>query len=134
MKNPDKNSHRSPKEITVITFGIIKTILLFSFVLLLVKLGYEGFRAGEMGIMVGIFMAVIILIMFPILIFKIIVILKLLQKKKWALIVSIIFTFIYILINFLSLALGFFVFLILFIFLFLMLLLEIRLLKSNIYT
>jgi hypothetical protein len=134
MKTSDKNPHRSPKERIVIIFGIFKTVLLFSFVALLVKLGYEGFRAGEMGFMVGIFLAVTTLIILPVLIFKIIVMLKLLQRKKWALIASIVFTSIFILINFISLTFGIFVFVILFIFLSLMLLLEIRVLKSDTYT
>jgi hypothetical protein len=134
MKTSDKNPHRSLKERIVIIFGIFKTVLLFSFVALLVKLGYEGFRAGEMGFMVGIFLAVTTLIILPVLIFKMIVMLKLLQRKKWALIASIVFTSIFILINFISLTFGIFVFVILFIFIFLMLLLEIRVLKSDTYT
>jgi hypothetical protein len=134
MKTSDKNPHRSLKERIVIIFGSFKTVLLFSFVALLVKLGYEGFRAGEMGFMVGIFLAVTTLIILPVLIFKIIVMLKLLQRKKWALIASIVFTSIFILINFISLTFGIFVFVILFIFLSLMLLLEIRVLKSDTYT
>lgn len=97
------------------------------------KMGYEGFRAGEMGIMIGLFMIVIVLVLIPLWVLTIIVSIKLFYRKRWALITSLIITVFYLLVSFFSLLAIPSMLLPVVVFLIIMLSLEIRCLNSSVF-
>jgi len=79
---------------TIIELLVGAIILIFIFIL-----GYQGFLAGEMGTMIGFFSLASLLIIFPYLLLKTLMIYGLLKKKKWAIYLSFLFVSIYILIG-----------------------------------
>ena len=102
-------------------------------VLFVTKLAYEGFAAGEMGTMIGIFGVVGLLFLLPWLILAIVVAIGNFKGKKWSLILSLIFTAIGIPAAFFTLAIGTTVLLVVMFFLGLMLWVEIICLKHPYY-
>ena len=102
-------------------------------VLFVTKLAYEGFVAGEMGTMIGIFGLVGLLFLLPWLILAIVVAIGNFKGKKWSLILSLIFTVIGIPAAFFTLATVPAVLLVVMFFLALMLWVEIICLKHPYY-
>ncbi len=102
-------------------------------ILFFVKLGYEGFRAGEMGIMIGLFMIIIVLVLIPLWVFTVIMSIKLFHRKRWALITSLIITVFYLLVSFFSLIAIPSMLLPVLLFLIILLILEIRCLNSGVF-
>jgi len=128
MSDIQTSNERQWQEKVVIAFGFVKAILVLSFNMLMVKLAYEGFKAGEMGIMVGILVSVMVLFILPVTVLLIVMFLKIIQRKRWALIVSIIFTVVLFFINIVYLGVSFGVFFPIVITIVFLLVLEIRLL------
>ena len=58
------------KDIAVFSFHLFFTLMIFLFIL---KLAYEGFKAGEMGAMIGIFGIIFLVFLFPLLILMIVI-------------------------------------------------------------
>ncbi len=129
----DTTSRRSFLEIVVILLGIFKSLLMAVVILFFSKMGYEGFLAGEMGIMIGLFMIIIVLVLIPVWVFMVIVSIKLFGRKRWALITSLIITVFYLLVSFFSLLALPSILLPVLVFLIIMLSLEIRCLNSGVY-
>jgi hypothetical protein len=132
-KTPDQKYERSTQEKAVLAFSVIKTTFLCVVLGFLAKLGYEGFKAGEMGIMVGIFMIVIVLPLIPVCVLAIIVSIQMLKRKRWALIVSIFYSGVFALLSLLSITLGPPVFIITVSLICIMIFLELRVLNSDLY-
>ncbi len=129
----DTTSRRSFLEIVVILLGIFKSLLMAVVILFFSKMGYEGFLVGEMGIMIGLFMVVIVLVLIPVWVFTVIVSIKLFGRKRWALITSLIITVFYLLVSFFSLLALPSMLLPVLVFLIIMLSLEIRCLNSGVF-
>lgn len=128
MTDADAAGGKTCREKAVIVFALVKAFVVLSINMLLVKLAYEGFKAGEMGIMAGILVSVMVVLMLPVTILLFVMVKSITQRKRWALMGSIIFTFLFVLVTFSSLGIGFWVFFPIFIALVLFMVLEIRLL------
>ena len=113
--------------------SIAGALLALIIVLFVTKLAYEGFAAGEMGTMIGIFGVVGLLFLLPWLILSIVLAIGNFKGKKWSLILSLIFTLIGIPAAFFTLAIGPAVFLVVIFFLGLLLWVEIICLKHPYY-
>ena len=87
--------------------GIFSIIGILLITLLVGKLGYEGFKAGEMGIMIGIFAVSGLIFLIPLFILKVIMAIVILRGKKWAIVLMLVFTALSILGGIFSVALGF---------------------------
>ena len=59
-------------------------------VLFSVKLGYEGFKAGEMGIMIGIFSLVWIVPLLLWLALKVVSVIGIIRRRRWAVVLALI--------------------------------------------
>jgi len=103
------------------------------FFLFLSKLAYEGFKAGEMGTMIGIFGIIFLVFLFPLLILMIIITIGVFKKRRWTLIFLLILTCISFPFGFFALVVGPVLFLGVMLFLGLMLWAEIVCLKSPYY-
>jgi hypothetical protein len=75
-------------------------------VILVAKLAYEGFKAGEMGIMVGILLLAALCILMPWFVVKTIVAVGLFRRRRWALVLSLVFTCIGLAASFLAFTAG----------------------------
>jgi hypothetical protein len=111
-------------------FQTFFTLMTFLFLL---KLAYEGFKAGEMGIMIGIFGIIFLAFLFPLLILMIVITIGIFKEKRWTFITLLIFTCISLLAGVFSLVAGPVIFLLVMPFLGLMLWAEIICLKSPYY-
>ncbi len=112
---------------------VFQTFFTLMFFLFLSKLAYEGFKAGEMGTMIGIFGIIILVFLFPLLILMIIITIGVFKKRRWTFILLLVVTCISLLGGILSLVTGPVVFLLVTPFLGLMLWAEIVCLKSPYY-
>jgi len=105
-KTTDTGSSR-PWQATMLSWlSIAGALLALIIVLFVTKLTYEGFAAGEMGIMIGIFGAVGLLFLLPWLILSIVAAIWNFKGKKWSLILSFILTIIAIPVAFFTLTIG----------------------------
>lgn len=102
-KTTDTGSSR-PWQATILAWlSIAGALLALIIVLFVTKLTYEGFAAGEMGTMIGIFGAVGLLFLLPWFILTIVAAIGNFKGKKWSLILSLILTLLAILVAFLTL-------------------------------
>ena len=108
-KTLENNPLRRPWQGTAL--GILCLIGILLIALFVGKLGYEGFRAGEMGNMIGIFAVSGLIFLIPLVILKVIMAIGILRGKKWAIILMLVFTALSIMGGILSITLGFVVFL-----------------------
>ncbi len=95
--------------------AVFKSLVMLVFFALLVKLSFEGFIAGEMGIMAGILIAVAAAVYLPLCVFMLIATIMIFLGKRWALIPSIIYSGIFILLELLLLSSGIIIFAVVFI-------------------
>jgi len=72
-----------PRKFLIIT-GIIELLLLFPAILFTVFFGYQGFIAGEMGTMIGMFSVALILFLIPYLAARTAAVQGLRKMKRWA--------------------------------------------------
>jgi hypothetical protein len=75
-------------------------------VLFIGRIAWEGFRAGEMGIMVGILMLATLCFLVPWLAAKTVVTIGLFRRRRWAFVLSLVFTSIGLAGSFFTLAAG----------------------------
>ena len=113
--------------------SVIETIFILMAFLFLLKLAYEGFKAGEMGTMIGIFGIIFLVFLFPLLILMIIITIGVFKEKRWTFILLLVVTCISFPFGFFALAVGPVVFLGVMLFLGIMLWAEIICLKSPYY-
>ncbi len=116
------------------SLSVIVTVFLLTVLIFILKLGYEGLKAGEMGNMLGIFGVIILLFLIPLFIVMIIVTVAIFKAKRWALIFLLTLTSISFPIGFFTLAIGPIIFIGVMLFLGVMMWLEIRGLKSDYYS
>jgi len=114
-------------------FSIGGLVLALSTTVFISILSYAGFDAGEMGTMIGIFAAIGLLFLIPWLIIKLVLTIGIFKGKKWAVLLSLIFTVVGFFPALFSLGAGFFPFLVCITFLSLMLWTEIKCLKHPYY-
>ena len=103
------------------------------FFLFLLKLAYEGFKAGEMGVMIGIFGIIFLVFLFPLLILMIVITIGVFKEKRWTIILLLVVTCISLLAGIISLVTGPVISLLVMPFLGFILWLEIVCLKSPYY-
>lgn len=113
--------------------GVLKVLLMTGVIFFFGKMSYEGFRAGEMGIMIGLFMIFIVLVIIPLWILMVVVSIQLFHRKRWALIVSLIITVLYLLVSFFALLSIPSMLLPVLLFFVIMLYMEIRCLNSGVF-
>ena len=113
--------------------SVIEMVFILMAFLFLLKLAYEGFKAGEMGIMIGIFGIIFLIFLFPLLILMIVITIGIFKEKRWTLIFLLVITCISFPMGFFTLAAGPVIFLGIMLFLGLMLWAEIICLKSPYY-
>ena len=130
---PDKALHPPWQGTMLAWLCVFQTFFTLMFFLFLSKLAYEGFKAGEMGTMIGIFGIIILVFLFPLLILMIIITIGVFKKRRWTFILLLVVTCISLLGGILSLVTGPVVFLLVTPFLGLMLWAEIVCLKSPYY-
>ena len=134
MKISTDTKSRPPWQGTLLAWlSVIETIFILMAFLFLLKLAYEGFKAGEMGTMIGLFGIIFLVFLFPFLILMIVITIGVFKEKRWTFIFLLIFTCISFPIGFFALAVGPVVFLGVMLFLGLMLWAEIICLKSPYY-
>ncbi len=109
------NFHVRRLRLVVYASTVFKSLVMLVFFALLVKLSFEGFIAGEMGIMAGILIAVAAAIYLPLCVFMLIATIMIFLGKRWALIPSIIYSGIFILLELLLLSSGIIIFAVVFI-------------------
>lgn len=114
-------------------FCVFQTFFTLMAFLFLLKLAYEGFKTGEMGIMIGFFGIILLTFLFPFLILMIVITIGIFKEKRWTLILLLVVTCISLLVGFFSLVAGPVIFFIVMTFLGLMLWAEIICLKSPDY-
>ncbi len=68
--------------------SLVAVLFLFLIVVLSAIFGYAGFKGGEMGTMIGIFAAVGLLFLLPLLVFSIAAVFGLFEGKRWALVLD----------------------------------------------
>ena len=130
---PDAELHPPWQGTMLACLCVFQTFFTLMFFLFLSKLAYEGFKAGEMGTMIGIFGIIILVFLFPLLILMIIITIGVFKKRRWTFILLLVVTCISLLGGILSLVTGPVVFLLVTPFLGLMLWAEIVCLKSPYY-
>ncbi len=82
-----------PRQGTILIWLFISGLVLSLITVLFVtELGYHGFKAGEMGTMIGIFGAIGLFFLLPWLILNIVITIGIIKRKRWAIILSIIYT------------------------------------------
>lgn len=102
-------------------------------VILTFILSFEGFKAGEMGAMIGIFGSIGLLFLIPWLVFKLVLTIGIFKGRKWTVVISLVFTVIGFIPGFFMLGTGIGPFLLSIGFLTLMLWAEIKCLKHPYY-
>ena len=134
MKIPTDTKLHPPWQGTMLAWlCVFQTFFTLMTFLFLLKLAYEGFKAGEMGIMIGIFGIIFLAFLFPLLILMIVITIGIFKEKRWTFITLLIFTCISLLAGVFSLVAGPVIFLLVMPFLGLMLWAEIICLKSPYY-
>ena len=113
--------------------SVVGVVMALSVTVFISILSYAGFDAGEMGIMIGIFASIGLFFLTPWLIFKVLLTVGIFRGKKWAVLISLIFTIVGLIPGFFSLGLGLIAFLGSIGFLSLMLWAEIKCLKHPYY-
>ena len=78
-----------PRKFLIIT-GMVELILLFPALLAIVFIGYQGFAAGEMGNMIGMFSTAALLFLLPYLVIRVAAVLGLRKMKPWAAVLCIV--------------------------------------------
>ena len=114
-------------------FSIAGFALALSLTVFISILSYEGFESGEMGAMIGIFGSIGLLFLVPWMIFKLILSIGIFKGRKWAVVISLVFTIIGFIPGFFMLGTGIGPFLFSIGFLTIMLWAEIRCLKHPYY-
>ena len=114
-------------------FSIAGFVLAVLAVILTFFLSFEGFKAGEMGAMIGIFGSVGLLFLIPWMIFKLVLAIGIFKGRKWAVVISLVFTIIGFIPGFFMLGTGIGPFLFSIGFLTMVLWAEIRCLKHPYY-
>ncbi|MQY76740.1 MAG: hypothetical protein GH155_03840 [Spirochaeta sp.] len=132
-KTTDIGKSRPWQAAVLAWLSIAVALLALIISLLVIKLAYEGFAAGEMGTMIGIFGAAILIFLLPLLVLSAVITIGNFKGKKWSLILSLIFTGLGFPAAFFTLAIGPAVFLAVILFLGLMLWVEIICLKHPYY-
>ncbi len=74
----------------LIIAGIGELILLVPAFLIIVFIGYQGFAAGEMGNMVGMFSAAVLLFLLPYLVIRVAAVYGLRKTRPWAAVLCIV--------------------------------------------
>ncbi len=135
MKEPDNNKmYKRPFVGTLLGwFSIVGLALALLLTVFISFLSYEGFEAGEMGTMIGIFAAVGLFFIIPWLIFKLVLTIGIFKGRKWAVVISLVFTIIGFIPGLFMLGTGIGFFLLSIGFLTLMLWAEIKCLKHPYY-
>ncbi|MBW1714855.1 MAG: hypothetical protein JRJ77_03380 [Deltaproteobacteria bacterium] len=82
-------------------------LIVFLIVVLAIIFGYAGFAGGEMGTMIGIFAAVGLIFLIPLLITIIVVTIGLFKRKRWSVVLALVITCFGILGGFFTLRAGF---------------------------
>lgn len=114
--------------LSVTGVAMILSVTVFIFIL-----SYSGFDAGEMGFMIGVFAAVGLFFLIPWLIIKLVLTIGIFRGKKWAVLISLIFTIAGFIPGFFTIGAGLIAFLLSIGFLALMLWAEIRCMKHPYY-
>jgi len=109
-------------------------VILLGAIIFVLKLGYEGVRAGEMGTMLGFFGVIILIFLIPLFITMIVVTVGVFKAKRWAVIFLLTFTCICFPLGFFSLAIDPLIFVGVMFFLGVMFWAEIMCLKSPYYS
>ena len=135
MKEPDsKKICIRPLEGTLLGwFSIAGFVLALLVTVFISILSYAGFEAGEMGAMIGIFGAIGLFFLIPWLIIKMVLVIGIFKGKKWAVLLSLIFTMLALIPGLLSIGDSLVPFLVSLIFLSPMLWAEIKCLKHPFY-
>ena len=108
MQRSSINNSILPWQITVFKwFSVGLSSLFLLLILFFAKLGFEGFKAGEMGAMVGIFSIVGLIFLIPIFVFAVIVVIGIFKRKKWSYIASLVFSIIGSLASIIIITIGF---------------------------
>ena len=129
----DKKLHRPWQGTVLAWLCVIQTFFILMVFLFLLKLAYEGFKAGEMGVMIGIFGIIFLVFLFPLLILMIVITIGVFKEKRWTLILLLVITCISLLAGVFTLVAGPVIFLSVMPFLGFMLWAEIVCLKSPYY-
>lgn len=115
MQNNKLNNKALPWQLNVFSWiGVSLSSIFLLFILLIIKLGIEGFKAGEMGAMIGIFSIVGLIFLIPILILTVFVVIGNFKQKKWTFIASLVFSIIGLVASIRVLTLGFIPFILIF--------------------
>jgi len=112
---------------------LVGMVILFLIVVFIVIFCYQGFAAGEMGTMIGIFGVVALIFLIPLLITTIVVTFGLFKRKRSSVVLALVITCFGILGGFFTLAAGFSVYLGVIFYLGMMLYTEIICLKHPYY-
>ena len=90
---PTDIENSRPRQGTILIWLFVSGLVLSLItVLFITALGYQGFKAGEMGTMIGIFGAIGLFFLLPWLILNIVITIGIIKRKRWAIILSIIYT------------------------------------------
>jgi hypothetical protein len=92
--------------VVLASLSAVDTALWLLAVLFVAKLGYEGFAAGEMGIMVGMFGVLWLFFMLPVLALKAVVTVYIIRCRRWSVVAALVISGVSIPAGVLSLAVG----------------------------
>jgi hypothetical protein len=96
----------------LIIAGVVEIVLEFSSLIFISIVGYHGFKAGEMGTMIGLFTVLAFILLLPLAVVRVVAVYGLWKKRRWAAIITIILSVVLFLSSLLAVTTSLFLFIV----------------------